>query len=90
MIIIFSLIHFGFGVSSELLKCPTGWIGRHCNKVIKPKWVGIGRVGNDSIELSWRQKTISKLTSKDYIADTDNLKSERNGFLSKCHLHNFL
>jgi len=40
-------------------ECPIGWIGRKCDKVMKPKWVGVGKVGNNSIELSWKQKNIS-------------------------------
>ena len=48
------LINIGFAFGNH--DCPIGWIGRRCDKVMKPKWVGVGKVGNDSIELSWKQK----------------------------------
>ena len=73
--LIIFLINIGFGFGNP--DCPIGWIGRRCDKVMKPKWVGVGKVGNDSIELSWKQKHQPRIAVGDRFFSTDS-DSDRN------------
>ena len=73
----FKLIIFLIDVIFATSKCPIGWIGRKCDKVMKPKWVGVGKVGTNSIELSWRQKNIGSVGYRPIVTDSGD-DSDRN------------
>merc|ERR1711976_128142 len=44
---------------------------------MKPKWVGVGKVGTNSIELSWRQKNIVSVGHRPIVTDSGD-DSDRN------------
>ena len=72
--LIIFLINIGFAFGNP--DCPIGWIGRRCDKVMKPKWVGVGKVGNDSIELGWKQKHQPRIAVGDRSTDSDSDRNE--------------
>jgi len=72
--LIIFLINIGFSFGNS--DCPIGWIGRRCDKVMKPKWVGVGKVGNNSIVLSWKQNKQPRITPDRYLSPESD--SDRN------------